>query len=788
MSRFVFKTACAMAVHAALAAAAAAAPAPDPQEGGSSMRAAALDEVVVTAQRREATLESTPVAVAVLDPTVLQDKAIVTELDLQTAVAGLTVKAGQSANQLNYSIRGQTVDSFSSSRPSVLPYFNEIQVGGSASTAFYDLESIQVLKGPQGTLFGRNSTGGAVLLTTARPRDEAGGYFSVWAGDYDEFKAEGAVNFAVVEDKALVRLAGFFQSHDGYQYNLFSQSRLGNTQRANARFSLTLRPTDTFSNDLVIDYGESKGNNLSSVAYTTFEIGEGNPFVPANFLYSPLVDTAFGPGAWDAFLAAHPGADPEGWVASIKKQQARGPHTVDVDGPNFHLARNLLVSNVTTVELSEGLKLRGILGYTRIRSSNASEFDGTPFPADDNGEEGRGGTLEQFSAELQLAGETAGGLSYVTGLYYSDEDDDTRSLSVLFDLLPAAPPVLQINDGVVSNETAAIYAQGTLDISGWTGVDGLSFTLGGRYSEEDVQFLRNPDDTFIANPPPPGAVFVNPLEDTFKQFSWTVGLDYQATDEWLLYLVSRRSFRSGGFNYFAPPLEGFGNDGGAEYEEERATDIEAGAKFAGSLGGMPVRLNLAAYKMWIDDIQRSNYVAIFGALAGITVNVPEAQIYGFEFDGEVKPTNWLSVGGSLTYTNAEFTDNVVSVLGNPAVAFGPYPDTPEWSAAAYADVRLPLNDRFDLAVRADVYHQTSNFFSSTGNTLNPGTEIPEYTVANLRVALENPDSGWSFAAHVKNAFDETYYVGGIGFASLFAVNTVIPGAPRTWMIEARRSF
>ncbi len=747
-----------------------------------------IEEVMVTAQRRAETLERTPVSVAVLDSSDLAEQAVVTESDFQTAFPGLTVKASQSANQLNFAIRGQTVDAFSSSRPSVLPYINEVQIGGSASSAFYDLQSIQVLKGPQGTLFGRNSTGGAVLITTAKPTNEFGGYASAWFGNYSEVKAEGALNVPLVDDKVLLRIAGYYQKRDGYQKNLFRGGEtLGDVDKKNARLSLTLKPTDRLTNDLVLDFADSSGNNLTSVAYNAFAIGEGNPFVPANFLYSPLVDTAFGPGAWAAFQAAHPGVDPGGWNAAVAAQQARGPFDVSVDAPNFHEAETLLISNITTFEINENLKLRNIIGYNRIEALNAGEFDGTHFPSDDNGTDGRGGVLKQFSEELQLQGETASGkLSYVTGLYYSDEEDDVRSTSVLFDLRPAAPPVVQINNGIISNETMAIYAQGTFDLSNW--MDGLGFTIGARYSEEDVEFFRKPDDVYIANPAPPGAVFINPQQDTFEQVSWTVGLQRQVNPDTLVYLVSRKSFRSGGFNYFAPPLEGFGNDGGGEYQEEAANDIEVGVKFAGTIGQTPTRLNVAAYQMKIDDIQRSNYVSIFGALAGITVNVPEATIKGLELDGEVRPTSWLTLGAALNYTDAEFTKNNVSVLGNPTVAFGPYPDAPEFSGSVFVDAKFAATATIDASIRADLYHQTSTFFSSTGNTLNPGTEIPGYSVANLRVGLDFADSGWSVAAYLKNAFDKTYYVGGIGFASLFAVNTVIPGAPRTYMLEARYSF
>ena len=161
---------------------------------GDSAAAAGTGEIIVTAQRRSESLQRTPVAVTAISSDALQRQVIVSESDLQTTVPGLTVKAGQSSNQLNYSLRGQTVDSFSSSRPAVLPYINEVQVGGSSSSAFYDLQSVQVLKGPQGTLFGRNSTGGAVLFTTTKPTNEFGGYVTARGGNYAHFQGEGAVN------------------------------------------------------------------------------------------------------------------------------------------------------------------------------------------------------------------------------------------------------------------------------------------------------------------------------------------------------------------------------------------------------------------------------------------------------------------------------------------------------------------------------------------------------------------------------------------------------------------
>lgn len=753
---------------------------------GASAAAAGTGDIIVTAQRRSESLQRTPVAVSAISAEALSRQVIVSETDLQSSVPGLTVKSGQSSNQLNYSLRGQTVDSFSSSRPSVLPYVNEVQVGGSSASAFYDLQSVQVLKGPQGTLFGRNSTGGAVLFTTTKPTNEFGGYVTVRGGNYSHFQAEGAINVPIVDDTVLLRVAGFLERRDGFQYNLFDDSRLGKVRKENVRGSLTIKPTSRITNELVVDYAHSGGNNISSVVYNVLPLSQaGNAFVPNNLLYSPAVDSVYGAGTFARFLAAHPNADPDGIIAFAAKQAARGPFRIDTDSPNFHRSKVLFVSNITTFDVGPDTQIKNILGYNHSRAQDTSEFDGTPFPANTNGPDGRGGLLTQFSEELQLIGKAFGGnLSYVGGFYYSNEKSNQRSQTVLLDLLPLSPPINQINNGITRNKTYAGYAQGTYDLSGLTGIQGLGFTAGARYSSEKVSFLHQTDDTYLATPNP---AFVNPLSDTFKKFSWQVGLQDQVNSNLLVYVVSRRSFRSGGFNFFAPPLPGFGNDGGSEYKPESATDVEVGVKYRGELGTVPFRVNLAGYNMWIDDIQRSNYVSIFGSLAGITVNVPKAKVTGVELDGTINPTQWLTLGGNFNYTNPRFTSNLVSVLGNPAVAFGPYPDTPKYSGALFAEVAVPLTDSLKGTIRGDGYKQSSFYFSSTGNTLNPGTRIPGYTLANFRVGIES-QSGWSLAGVLKNAFNKTYYTGGVGFASLLALNTVIPGDPRTWLVEARYKF
>jgi len=757
--------------------------------------AASQGDIIVTAQRRSESLERTPIAVAVIGNELLARQVVLSEADLQFATPGLTVKSGQSSNQLNYSIRGQTVDAFTSSRPSVLPYFNEVQVGGVGASSFYDLDSVQILKGPQGTLFGRNSTGGAVLFTSVKPKEDFGGYVTLRAGNYSHFQGEGAINVPIVPDKVLLRVAGFVQRRDGFQFNLYDNQRVGDIKRESVRGSLTVKLSETIENNLVVSYANTGGGSTTGV------IRDVNPdpaksFVPAALLYSPALGAALGgvPGAWDQYLALHPKADPLGLAGAAAKQNARGPFIVDQDGANFVKSHGWFVSNITTIDLGGSATLKNIIGYNYQKSLEGAEFDGSNLTIDSNGvfgqnnnDIGRGGTVKQFSEELQLSGKIFDNkLQYVFGAFFSDESDDGRSLSKIVCLEPFIPCSDQYNSGLRKNKTFATYGQATLDLSEIVGLQGLSITGGIRSSSEKVTFEHTRDDFFITNPRP--EYIRGPQSQTFNKISWLVGLEQQVNSNLLIYLKSRRSFRSGGFNFYAPPLAGLGNNAGSGYKPETATDFELGTKFRGNIGGAPLRLNLAVYTMTIDDIQRANYVSVNGSLAGLTVNVPQAKVQGFELDGTITPTPWLNLGGSVNYTDAKFTKPDVQVFANPLVKFGPYPDTPEWSGSAYAEVTVPVSGDIGASLRGDMYFQTRSYFGSTNDTINPNSDIAGYALANFRLGIEDKNAGWSVAGIVKNAFKRTYYVGGIAFYSLFSLNTVVPGEPRTVLVEARYKF
>jgi len=751
-------------------------------------------EIIVTAQRREAALQRTPVAVSVLSGETLSERAITSETDLQVTTPGLTVRASQNSNQLNYAIRGQNLDAFSNTRPGVLPYFNEVQVGGAGgASAFYDLQSIQVLKGPQGTLFGRNATGGAVLFTSARPQEELGGYVDARAGNYDLFQVEGAINVPLANGTVLTRLAGFYQKRDGFQRNIFKNERAGNVDRFGLRGSITLNLSDTIKNETVIDYLSSDGNNNIGGIYSLNPSGLVPVSLLTNFGDAGTFDfligafTGQGPvtGSAAAYAAANPRLDPGGINSYINTQLARGPYIVESDGPNSYRGRNLIISNATTIELGDSVTLKNIFGYTHLENEVFGDIDGIPYGIDDNGTPGRTDDTEQVSNELQLQGEAFGGkLEYVTVLYFSSETNVNVTGSDLFQF--PLIRVLQINTAKTGSKTFAGYAQGTYDLSDATGLDGLGITLGLRYTKEKLRIQMLPDDLSFDDPPAAQATYDFNQSKAFNNLSWTIGLQDQINPGLLVYAVTRRSYRNGGYNGVVRPVPGLGNQGGNGYDVETVTDAEIGFKLSGR-GPVRYTFNAAAYHNWVKDAQRVAYTLVGGSPAAVTVNVPAARIKGIELDGTLEPASWFSVGAAVTYTDAKFTDNLVSVSGGPPVEFGTYPDVAKWSGSVFAVLRAPVGRDMEVSLRGDVYAQTETYFSSTGN-LNPGTRLPGYEVVSLRLALENNAAGWTLSAQVKNLFEKVYYVGGVGLGELFQFNTAVPGDPRTFMINARMKF
>ena len=239
--------------------------APEAQTGGG--------DIVVTARRREENISKVPISITALSGESLKQRQVTSEIDLQRSVPGLTIRQSGSSNQFNYALRGQSVDTYSGSPPAVLAYIDEAQIVQQSAGTFYDLEGIQVLKGPQGTCCSAcNSTGGAILFQTAKPTDKFGGYLIGRYGNHKSGYVEGAVNVPL-GDIGAFRLAGVHNSGGAFVKNLLTGKMLGKKDVTSLRGTLLLRPIDGLTNTTVVQHTWEGGNNIPTMVYSAYACG-----------------------------------------------------------------------------------------------------------------------------------------------------------------------------------------------------------------------------------------------------------------------------------------------------------------------------------------------------------------------------------------------------------------------------------------------------------------------------------------------------------------------------------
>ena len=754
-----------------------AAHAQDSAEAGASS-----DEIIVTARRREESLSKVPIAITAISGADLEKRAITNENDLQSAVPGLVIRQNGGVHAFNYSIRGQSVDTFTNSPPSVLPYVNEVQIVTHSASTFYDMGGIQVLKGPQGTLFGRNATGGAVLYATAKPTDEFGGYIQGRYGSYDARNVQGAVNLPLGDIGAL-RVAGSWTGGGAFVKDYFTTDEYGDLDQKSVRVSLKLTPTAGLTNTTVFQYTDEDGTN------TPYQLWSVNPqpcVSAADFTTAYcLLNRATSPGL-TAYLQTHPAVWQGGLTAAVAEQRRVGPWVSMSSYPPYHKASDTFVINTTEFDLSDDVLLKNIFGYNLAKSDDGYDYDGSPYHffetqgvVTPNGVKvvpTKGFTLNtrQFSDELQLQGKALDGrLDYVVGFYYLNQRDQVVSNLTFGQPIFEAPFIYTAQ---WKTESIAGFAQASFKLT-----DQLSATGGFRWTHDKTEIFQLPGSAFLP-------FFPGTEKTSASKPSWTASLDYKVTPELMLYVANRGSWRAGGYNYSVTPINVTAENGGNLFLPETTVDIEAGIKYSGNGLGVPVTFNADFYNQWVKNIQRSAYLLTPLGVSLRTVNVPKAQITGVEFDFTVRPTDYLQFGASGNYTNARYTENAVTFAGT-TFNYGPFADVPKWSGTLFAEAGVPLGEAGKLTLRGDAYGQEKMNFSNVGDTINPNTTLPGYVLVNARLTWsEIMGTKLSASAFVRNLGNRKYWSGGNAASNGGNTNVVNPGVPRMWGGELRYQF
>jgi len=625
---------------------------------------AATGDIVVTARRRAENLSNVPIAVTAFSDAQIETKNIQNVADLTKLTPGLNITGGGSRDNVFVTIRGQSRGVTGNVSPGVLTYFNEVPLPtyGSLIPTF-DMENIQVLKGPQGTLFGRNSIGGAILTYSKAPSYDFGGYVEGELGQYNRRRLEGAVNLPIISDRVALRVAAQRDYSASYsktfQYSTYSvdpatglasppslvpsKHDLDEFRSTSFRASLIVEPTDFIKNVTVYDYTKTRG--AAAASFNSFyPNGVSGVARPALFLLPPsTLLAALGPTLGGNIIRLAQCGTSSVCDYRLFQQQADtdGRFTNYINADPFKSFTKIWgISNTTTIGISDNLTLKNIFGYRTNHSRSIGDNDGTPLNIIDTNNVIQ---TKVVTEELQLSGSLFDDkLKFTTGAFYFKQSPNgpggTQSLEVnaFFGLSHTA------GFSYFTDSSKAVYGQ--LDYAlDWL-ADGLSVTAGYRYTkdasgacvaQEVFPYMVTGSVQGTAANPLPGedacrsgdlgttlatstTTAILP-KATFKKGTYNFGVNWQATPDALFYAAARRGYRGGSYN--SPLYDAFLSNV-QTFRPETLDDVEIGTKLRWRGSGVNGSLDLALYRGVDKNVQLAFSTSqLIGAGIGC---VPEA--------------------------------------------------------------------------------------------------------------------------------------------------------------------
>jgi iron complex outermembrane receptor protein len=796
-----------------------------------------LQEIIVTARKREENLQSVPVDITAISGAELIEKSIKTPVDLQYDTPGLEVRtAGNERSSLQFFIRGQG-QTFGST-PSVVTYFSEAPQGNDQlvsignNSQFFDLSSVQVLKGPQGTLFGRSTTGGAVLFTPQHPTDEYEASVRAEAGDFGSHEFNIVLNAPLIDDVLKVRFATNIVRRDGFTRSLTTGQNLDDENRDSFRVSLSYTPTGWFDSFLLYQYNRANEDNTGAVLQQ-FNPNFSEGGIPVYNASSPITigtiglicsivnpGNAAGQAACTSQRLGTLGALSAGLSAEQARVSSGGNDAVRYDvtgGPLTLQGANDQLLNITKVDAGQ----YGFLGdvsfknvFSTLRTLGVrSVYDfGSPLPngtvynniglqnflpSFTQGADGRDHFLDQFSEEFQILGSVDGGKdTWILG-YYLEENFQPLLYPPLFSALGNVFSLTQVPYPTVVSTFSkdqldlqrGYFGQTTVDLSDWV-LRGLHATGGFRWSESQFhQLSLNPDPVALAaGNLLPGTVSTStPPSVDDRAPSWTFSLDYQITPTVMTYVSEGRGFKAGGAN-IAPssPIPNYQ----PTYAPEKVDNIELGFKADWSIGPTALRTNVALYKEWYNDIQRSEVLpsGVGGAPYTQTANIAKAELEGVEFDGLWRATRHLQFSLNYSYTDARYTEwpgTVTTPTGQvlPLVD-SPYVGTPKHQGTVGAHYEMPLPDRWgQFTGLVEYYRQSEVWLSDTA--LADGFGLQKgYGNMNLRLDWRNvQNTNLDLAFFMTNVTNEVHAQSINSVYGEIGIINAIFNPPRMWGFE-----
>lgn len=735
--------------------------------GARSIAHAQLDEIVVTAQKREQSIQDVPIAITAIDEGYIENRNITSIKALSSLAPNVKIEntpGNTSAAQI--SIRGGvTINPALTWEPTVGLYLNGSYIGKTQGSVFdvSDIERVEVLRGPQGALYGRNTLAGAVNIITAKPTEEFGGKLKVGFGNYNSQMAKGSVNFGPL-GPIRAKISGLIEKRDGFVEAvenpfpavltagpLRGQEQYESFDKKSVLVALSADLSDKFTLDYTFDYSEADQEPAFS---QIINVSENNIFDPNSPAY------AFG----GAFF-------PLDLYVNADRQ-----FTGTTDSPNIFEISQVQGHNLTATYDGGFGEFKSITAFRSTEWADGLDLDGAPLPL---AHTQRISDYDSFSQELQLT-RSADRLNYVLGVYYFKDDGFTNNPQTFF----GGASVFDSRYGF-ETDAKAVYGQLDFDVT-----DALTLTGGLRYTEEEKTINRANIAVAFMNLPP-NTPFVpegTTGKTKFDDFSPQAGVNYAASDNINLYAKYSKGFKSGGFNGEAGSVV----ETLRPYEAETINSFELGAKTR--FWGGRAQLNATAFFNKHKDMQLSVFTAQ-GAAASDIRNAGGANINGFELEGLLQPSdNFLLRGGlgTLSTKYTEFIEFGMDVKDDRA-----FPHAPKLTFSAGFDWDIMEGGWGGLKLTGDMNHSAKYFtfpYSLTPSAPQPAfnTEAPARTIFDARLAWTDipiASQNVELAVWAKNVTDEEYLTNFIDFGPGFGgLTNGYFGPPRTYGVTLGVNF
>ncbi|EGG28308.1 TonB-dependent receptor [Aequoribacter fuscus] len=706
---------------------------------------AQLEEVVVTAQRRAEAMQDVPVAVSAYSAEFIEKARLVDISDIVATTPSVSFTPFSQVDPQLF-IRGiGSSDDGAGGDPSVVVFQDDVVFAraSGAAVAMFDLERIEVLRGPQGTLYGKNAVGGALHMITRDPGSEFGGYVGVTAfGDHGRFESEGAVNLPLT-DKLAARVAFSTKQSDGYNYSLTTGRDVDGEDNTSARVKLLYQPSDSFSARLTI-------NTAKDDVY-------GNT-------RKPIPDGSFAKNAGAVDIHPNP---------RVRQPADDGYLKRDITGVDLKLDWSLGMGTLTsitaqrTVDIDWFQDLSGLpVPPARLQTQNIWREKTDQFS-------------QEFRYEFTANNDKLNGM---VGFFYLKEDTDREEeFRRAFFAIPGNPPGQTparsnpVFNQDNSTESKALFAQFNYQFT-----DKLGVTLGTRWTEDDKTIDLAVED--LSNGALPSLAPATELYDIRNSETWdeitsSLSINYRLNEDALVYFRAAEGYKSGGFQT-APASA---TSASVSYEPEFAMTYEIGLK--SEWLDNRLRLNLAAFQNDYEDLQVLQLVeAVPGNVATlvlVTDNAATAEITGLELELTAAVSDSLTVGASYSNLDAEFTDYTTNT-GADLSGFK-LRRTPEDSSSIYLEQTLQLGSGETLA-RIEYLSKGDQFFENDNRAVS---FEPSYDLLNASVRYTSADDAWSVTLWGKNLTDELYRSSSISVADSGFSRV---GAPKTWGLSFRYNF